>query len=80
LLVPDEAIGNDQSKRFVYLMGKDGKAVFQEVALGQDVDGKRVVLSGLKPGEHVIVDGLQRVAPGVPVAAKPGSTRVASLR
>jgi len=80
LLVPEQAIGNDQSKRFVYVVGRDSKAYFHEVKLGDEVDGKRVVLSGVKAGEHVIVDGLQRVTPGGLVAHKPESTRFASLR
>jgi multidrug efflux system membrane fusion protein len=67
LLVPDEAIGNDQSKRFVFVVGADRKAAFREVALGQDVNGERVVLSGLRSGEKIIVDGLQRVQPGAAV-------------
>ena len=80
LLVPEQAIGNDQSKRYVYVVGRDSKAYFHEVKLGDEVDGKRVVLSGVKTGEHVIVDGLQRVTPGGLVAPKPESTRLASLR
>jgi len=80
LLVPEQAIGNDQSKRFVYVVGRDSKAYFHEVKLGDEVDGKRVVLSGVKTGERVIVDGLQRVTPGGLVVPKPESTRFASLR
>lgn len=64
ILVPEDAVGNDQSKRFVFVVGRDHKAGFREVTLGQDVNGERVVLSGLKPGEDIIVDGAQRVQPG----------------
>jgi multidrug efflux system membrane fusion protein len=64
LLVPEAAVGNDQSKRFVYVVGTDSKAAFREVRLGQSVRGKRVVLAGLVPGDRVILDGLQRVMPG----------------
>jgi multidrug efflux system membrane fusion protein len=77
MLVREDAVGNDQSKRFVFVVGRDNKASFREVSLGQDVDGKRVVLSGLKPGEHYIVDGLQRVQPGSVVAARQEPSRVA---
>jgi multidrug efflux system membrane fusion protein len=63
LLVPDDAVGNDQSKRFVYVVAPGNKAAFREVTLGQEVGGERVVLSGLKPGERVITDGLQRLQP-----------------
>ncbi len=68
LLVPEAAVGNDQSKRFVYVVGADNKAVFREVTLGQSVRGKRVVLAGLTSGDRVILDGLQRVTPGDIVA------------
>ena len=40
LLVPESAIGNDQSKRFVFVVGKDNKAEYREVALGPKVDGE----------------------------------------
>ncbi len=68
LLVPETAIGNDQNKRFVFVAGPDNKAEYREVALGSTVNGKRVVVSGLKPGDRVILDGLQKLAPGAPVA------------
>lgn len=68
LLVPEAAVGNDQSKRFVYVVGAGSKAEFREVRLGQSVRGKRVVLAGLVPGDRVILDGLQRVMPGDAIA------------
>ncbi|HEX4294582.1 MAG TPA: efflux RND transporter periplasmic adaptor subunit, partial [Rhizomicrobium sp.] len=70
LLVPEDAVGNDQSKRFVYVVGQGNKALFREVTLGQSVGGARVVLSGLKSGERIVVDGLQRLQPGAVVAAR----------
>ena len=68
LLIPDRAIGNDQSKRFVFVVGSDSKAVYREVSLGQQVDRQRIVLSGLSAGERVVVDGLQHVQPNATVA------------
>jgi membrane fusion protein, multidrug efflux system len=68
LLVPEAAIGNDQSKRFVYVVGSGDKAEYREVTLGATMDGERVVASGLKPGDRVILDGLQKLAPGAAVA------------
>ena len=68
ILVPEDAIGNDQSKRFVFVVGRDHKASFREVALGEEVGGDRVVTAGLHSGERVIVDGLQKVQPGAAVA------------
>ena len=67
LLVPERAIGTDQSKKFLFVVDKDSKAAFREVTLGQSVDGQRVVLSGLQSGERVIVDGVQHIGPGAPV-------------
>src|SRR6202000_2165948 len=75
LLVAEDAVGSDQSKRFVYVVGPGNKAVFREITLGQSVNGERVVTSGLKPGERVILDGLQRVMPGGQVAFNAGGTR-----
>jgi multidrug efflux system membrane fusion protein len=68
LLVPESAIGNDQSKRFVYVVGAGDKAEYRELGLGTTMDGERLVTSGLKPGDRLILDGLQKLAPGAPVA------------
>jgi RND family efflux transporter MFP subunit len=67
VLVDDRAIGTDQSKRFVLVVGADNKAMYREVKLGALVDGLRVVRDGLKAGEVIVVNGLQRVRPGMPV-------------
>ncbi len=69
LLVPERAIGNDQSKRFVFVVDRNNKAEYRPVTLGAEVDGRRVVMTGLKSGDDVILDGLQRLGPGAPVAA-----------
>ncbi|HEY4345535.1 MAG TPA: efflux RND transporter periplasmic adaptor subunit, partial [Parvibaculum sp.] len=66
LLVPERAIGTDQSKRFVYVID-GGKAASHEVKLGAQVGGERIILSGLNAGDRVIVDGLQHVTPGATV-------------
>src|SRR5712671_3739622 len=70
LLVPERAVGNDQNKKFIYVVGRDDKVAYREVSLGQQVGGGRIVLSGLQPGERVVVDGLQHIAPDVKVQAK----------
>jgi multidrug efflux system membrane fusion protein len=69
LLISDRAVGTDQSHKFVFVVGKDGKAEYREVKLGPVVDGLRVVKAGLKPGEKIVVNGLQRVRPGAPITA-----------
>lgn len=71
LVINERAVGTDQSKKFVFVVGDDGKASWREVSLGAAHDGLRVVTAGLKPGERIIVNGLQRVRPGAAVAAEP---------
>jgi multidrug efflux system membrane fusion protein len=64
LLVNERAVGTDQDKKFVLVVGAGDKAEYREVTLGAPVDGLRVVRSGLKGGERIVVNGLQRVRPG----------------
>jgi len=71
LLISERAVGTDQSKKFVLVVGEDNKATYREVALGPSVDGLRIVTSGLKPDERIVVNGLQRVRPGSLVAPTP---------
>jgi multidrug efflux system membrane fusion protein len=68
LLVSERAVGTDQSKRFVFVVGSDDKALWREVTLGGHADGKRIVTAGLEAGERVVVNGLQRVRPGALLA------------
>jgi len=68
LMVNERAIGTDQNKRFVMVVGADNKAEYREVTLGALIDGLRVVSGGLNSGERIIVNGLQRVRPGAAVA------------
>lgn len=71
LLINERAVGTDQSKQFVLVVGDDNKAAYREVSLGASVDGLRIVTSGLKPNERIVVNGLQRVRPGSPVTPQP---------
>lgn len=71
LLIPDRAVGSDQSVKFVYVVNAENKVEFRPVKLGPMIDGLRVVKDGLKAGEQVVVEGLLRVRPGVVVDAKP---------
>lgn len=89
VLVSEKAIGTDQSVKFVYVVGPDNKAEYRKVQLGgTDRDGLRVIEDGLKPGEKVIVSGIQLVSPGqkvvpevvpmpIPMGAKPLAATVA---
>ena len=67
VLVAERALGTDQSKRYVLVVGGDNIANYREVQVGRQVGALRVIQSGLKEGETVIVNGLQRVRPGSPV-------------
>lgn len=68
VLINERAVGTDQSKKFVMVVAEGNKAEYREVTLGAPVDGLRVVTSGLKAGETIVVNGLQRVRPGAVLA------------
>jgi membrane fusion protein, multidrug efflux system len=74
LLVSERAIGTDQNKKFVMIVDETNRVAYREVALGASVDGLRFILSGLRAGERVIVNGLQRVQPGDLVAPQLDAT------
>ncbi|MYN05128.1 efflux RND transporter periplasmic adaptor subunit [Pseudoduganella sp. DS3] len=67
LLINDRAVGTDQDRKFVFVVGAGNKAEYRPVVLGPNVDGLRVVRNGLKAGEKIVVNGLQRVRPGAPI-------------
>jgi len=67
LLVPDAAVGTEQVRKFVYVVGNDNVATPKYVTLGQAVEGLRVVKSGLKADDVIIINGLMRVRPGAKV-------------
>ena len=71
LLIPDRALGSDQSQKFVYVVNAEKKVEFRPVTIGPIIDGLRVVKTGVKAGEQVIVEGLLRVRPGLVVDPKP---------
>ena len=75
VLVDEAAIGTDQDRRFVLVVGRDGRVEYRQIELGSRQGGLRVVRSGLAPGDQVIVEGAQRVRPGDAVAAVPASPR-----
>lgn len=71
ILLPDEAIASDQTRRIVYAVDKDGNATPKVVRPGPRIDGYRVIREGLTGDEMIVVDGLMRVRPGVKVTPKP---------
>jgi len=68
LLVEERAVGTDQSQKFVLTLTKTNTVAYRQVQLGPELDGKRIVRAGLEGNEQVVVNGLQRVRPGMPVA------------
>jgi RND family efflux transporter MFP subunit len=70
VLIPDEAINTDQTRKTVFLVGPDGKTVQRNVETGPLVEGLRVVKSGVGAKDKVVIDGLTQLQPGVPVNAK----------
>ena len=70
LLVNERAVGTDQDKRYVIVVGAGNQAEWRPVTLGASVNGLRVVTSGLKGGERIVVGGVQRVRPGSVLAPK----------
>lgn len=71
LLVNERAVGTDQSKKYVWVVDAADTVSYREVALGESIDGLRIVTSGLASGERVVVNGLQRVKSGTLVLAQP---------
>jgi RND family efflux transporter MFP subunit len=67
LLVTEGAIATDQSQKFVLKLSPSNTVEYCAVKLGPEIEGKRIVRSGLKPGDQVVVNGMQRVRPGMPV-------------
>jgi multidrug efflux system membrane fusion protein len=67
LLVQDRAVGTDLDKRFVYVVKADNTIEYRTVVLGPLANGLRVVRSGVKDGDLVVVNGTQRVRPGAKV-------------
>jgi multidrug efflux system membrane fusion protein len=66
-LVEESAVGTDQAQKFVLTLTTSNTVAYRPVQLGPAIDGKRIVRGGLEPGEKIVVNGLQRVRPGMPV-------------
>jgi membrane fusion protein (multidrug efflux system) len=73
LAIPRAAVLSDQAGDYVYVVDSAGKAQRQRLKLGQSTPTLAIVTSGLEEGQLVIVDGLQRVRPGQPVAPGPAA-------
>jgi RND family efflux transporter MFP subunit len=82
LLVSERAIGTDQAQKYVLTLTSSNTAAYKAVKLGPALDGKRIVRSGLLANEKIIVNGMERIRPGMPVTpqeqvADNGSIKIA---
>jgi RND family efflux transporter MFP subunit len=67
ILIDDRAVNTDQSQKYVFLLGANNTIDYRRVKLGRLIDGLRIVREGLKAGDTIVVNGAQRVHPGVTV-------------
>ena len=67
ILIDDRAVNTDQSQKYVLVLGANNQIEYRQVKLGRVIDGLRIVREGLKAGDVIVVNGAQRVHPGVTV-------------
>lgn len=67
LLLPDRAIGTDQAQRFIWVMNQKNQVEYRKIELGAHIGQTRVIKKGLDAGEWVVVEGLQKLRPGIQV-------------
>jgi RND family efflux transporter MFP subunit len=77
-LLPDEAIGTDQTNKYVYVVADNGLVARRNIQLGPLVDGLRVVREGIAAGDWVVTKGLHRARPGQSVTPNRVSLTVSS--
>lgn len=71
ILVPQRAVMEMQGLQSVFTVGEDNKVQMRGVSTGERVGDRWVIRQGLKPGDRVIVEGLQKARPGAPVKPEP---------
>jgi RND family efflux transporter MFP subunit len=76
VLIEDNAVGTDQTRRFVYVAKADNTVEYREIGLGSLYEGLRVVDHGLSAGERIVVNGLQRVRPGAAISPQQVAMRL----
>jgi len=67
ILLPDRAIGTDQAQRFVWVVNQENQVEYRKVMLGAHIGQSRVITKGLKPEEWVVIEGIQKLKPGLKV-------------
>jgi membrane fusion protein (multidrug efflux system) len=78
LVIPQRALVETQAGKHVYVVGDDNKVEHRNVETGQAYDQEWVVTKGLKKGENIIVEGLQKVRPGIVVKPKAAGAATAA--
>jgi len=78
LLVPAAAVQTDQARKIVYVVGKDGMVAVKPVEIGPEVDGLRVIRSGLTPTDQIVINGYQFARPGTKAVTKVGKIAAAA--
>ncbi len=71
MLIPDQAVVNDQTRQIAYVVNTDGVVGVRTLEVGQLIQGMREIRSGLASTDRVIISGVQRARPGSKVDAKP---------
>ena len=69
-LVPEQAVSDTQGGAYVFVVNKDNKVESRDIVAGTTYNGMRIIEEGVKPGERVIIEGLQKVKPGITVQPK----------
>jgi multidrug efflux system membrane fusion protein len=67
IMIPERAVGTDQDRKFVYVVGADNKVQYRPIRLGASADGNRVVEEGLSSGEKIITEGIIKIRPDMAV-------------
>lgn len=71
IVVPQRAVIQQMGRQLVYVVGPDGKAAAREVTATSWTGNDWLIATGLKAGDRVVVDGVQKIGPGAPVHATP---------
>jgi multidrug efflux system membrane fusion protein len=79
-VAPERALGEDLGKRFVLVLTKDNHVDYRAVTLGPAIGELRVIREGLKPGEQIVVSGLQKVKPGDAVTPVPSTQPISTAQ
>jgi multidrug efflux system membrane fusion protein len=70
LMISESAVATDQAQKFVLALTSSNTVEYRSITLGPSIDGQRVVRSGVNAGDEIVVNGLQRVRPGMQVVAE----------